>query len=184
MELPPSITYLGSRLIVYPRSGVWVVVITEWVARLAAFHIVGRLRHISIVVHPTSYTRLREKMDLSFVLGSREIEGEFRRMIATVKEIDWERVPANQHKRGNGRDRHCLGRTRPSGDFVWYDPFQDEVIPEEKAAKLRRFPRKIPEGYPRGYDFELARMTGSARSSRRRADAARNTAGSCISPKE
>ena len=36
VELPPAITYLGSRFIVYPHIGVWVVVITEWVARVAA----------------------------------------------------------------------------------------------------------------------------------------------------
>ena len=83
-------------------------------------------------------------------------------MIAKVEEIDWERVPANQHKRGNRRDRHCLGRTGPSGDFVWYDPFQDEVISEEEAAKLRRFPRKVSEGHPRGYVFEPAPVTGLA----------------------
>ena len=80
-------------------------------------------------------------------------------MVAKVEEFDWERVPAHRNKRGNRRDRHCLGRTGSSGDYVWYDPFQDEVISEDDAARMRRFPRKIPEGYPRGYIFEPAPVT-------------------------
>ena len=162
MELPPSITYLGSRLIADPRSGVLVVVITEWVARVPAFILweaceIFRLWYIAPAIR--GYAK---KLDLSFVLGSQENEGEFRQMIAKVEEIDWERVPANHHKRGNRRDRHCLCRTGASGDFVWYEPFQDKVISEEEAAKLRRFPRKIPDGHPRGYVFEPAPVTGLA----------------------
>ena len=83
-------------------------------------------------------------------------------MIAKIEEINWEQVPANQNKRGTRRDRHCLGRTGPSGDYVWYDPFKDEVISEEEAARMRRLPREIPEGHPRGYIFEPAPVTGLA----------------------
>ena len=67
-----------------------------------------------------------------------------------------------QNKRGTRRDRHCLGRPGSSGDNVWYDPFKDEVISEEEAARMRRLPREIPEGYPRGYIFEPAPVTGLA----------------------
>ena len=65
VEHPPSITYLGSRLIANPRSGVWVVVITEWVARVAAFILWGAY-DIQIVEHPTSHTRLREETRFEF----------------------------------------------------------------------------------------------------------------------
>ena len=87
---------------------------------------------------------------------------EFLRMVAKVEEVDWEPVPAHHNKRGNRRDRHCLGRTGSSGDYIWYDPFQDEVISEDDAARMRRFPRKVPEGHPRGYIFEPAPVTGLA----------------------
>ena len=161
-ELPPSITYLGSRLIADPRSGVWVVVITEWVARVAAFILWDAYDIFRLWYIPPAIRGYAKKLDLSFVLGSRENANEFSRMIAKVEEINWEQVPANQNKRGTRRDRHCLGRTGPSGDYVWYDPFKDEVISEEEAARMRRLPREIPEGHPRGYIFEPAPVTGLA----------------------
>ena len=83
-------------------------------------------------------------------------------MVAKFEEVDWERVPAHHNKRRNRRDRHCLGRTGSSGDYILYDPFQNEVISEDDAARMRRFPRKVPEGHPRGYIFALARVTGLA----------------------
>ena len=136
VELPPSITYLGSRLNADPRSGVCIVLITEWEARVAAFicwdaYDIFRLWYI-----PPAIRGYAKKLDLSFVLGSRENANEFSRIITKVEEINWEQVPANQNKPETRRDRHCLGRTGSSGDYVWYDPFKDEVFSEEEAARL------------------------------------------------
>ena len=162
LELPPAITYLGSRLIADPRSGVWVVVITEWVARVAAFILWEAYDIFRLWYIPPAIRGYANKLDLSFVLGSRENANEFLRMVAKVEEVDWERVPAHHNKRGNRRDRHCLGGTGSSGDYIWYEPFQDEVISEDDAARMRRFPRKVPEGHPRGCIFEPAPVTGLA----------------------
>ena len=63
---------------------------------------------------------------------------------------------------GNRRDRHCLGRTGSSGDCIWFNPFQNEIISEDDAARIRRFSRKIPEFHPRKYIFEPAPVTGLA----------------------
>ena len=79
-----------------------------------------------------------------------------------MKKSTGSRFKANQNKRETRRDRHCLGRTGPSGDYVWYDPFKDEVISEEEAARMKRLPRDIPEGHPRGYIFEPAPETDLA----------------------
>ena len=119
VELPPSITYLGSRLIADPRRGVWVVVITEWVVRVAAFTMCEAYDIFRLWYIPPAIRGYAKKLDLNCVLGSRENANEFSRMVAKVEEINWEQVPANKHKRGNRRDNHFLGRTGPSGDYVW-----------------------------------------------------------------
>ena len=86
VELPPAITYLGSLLIADPRSGVWVVVIMEWVARVAAFILWEAYDIFRLWYIPPAICGYAKKLDLSFALGSRENANEFLRMVAKVDE--------------------------------------------------------------------------------------------------
>lgn len=162
VELPPALTYVGSLLTNDPFSGYWVVVYTEFIAKMAAYVLwdvydTYRLWYMS----PTARRYARE-LDLSSVLGSRANQEEFCRLMDVIDQINWNLVPAGQAARGAHDYDHSPGRNSPGGDFVWYDPWTSQHIDGAQAKHLRENPRAMPPTQPTGYMFEPAPVNSGA----------------------
>ena len=95
-----------------------------------------------------------EQLSLYRRLGGRKNEREVRELIAVLRTVVWDNLPAEWNRRGARRKRECSpGRTGPAADFVYYDPWASEFITPERAQLLSAVSRDIPAGHPTGYVY-------------------------------
>lgn len=153
VELPAVLTYLGSILIDNPLSTWWDVVLTEWSAQYAAFLIWEAYDRHKLWYVPPRVLAAWGSIDLSFVLGSNRNYAELLKLADVVKAINWAAVPASQAHRGSRQVDHSPGRSAPSGDFIWYEPWGRGPCSMAEAREATRYRGLTPLGYPDRFEF-------------------------------
>ena len=88
VELPPCITYVGSRLKQDVTSGWWVVAYSEYVARVAVFALQEVYETQRIWRFSKRVSRYMRQLDLSLVLGSRANYDELLKYVALIEEFN------------------------------------------------------------------------------------------------
>ncbi|CAN8076099.1 unnamed protein product [Agarophyton chilense] len=119
VELSPSITYIGSKLINDPFLAYWTVVFSKFIAKMAAYI-------------------LWDAYDTYRVC------------------IGWHGDPLEPSARGTKvrhRD-HSPRRTANAGYFVWYNPWNSQIITSDQDRDLRANPRECPRNQRTGYVYE------------------------------
>ena len=160
-ELPPVLTYLGSVMMQDSVSGLWTLFYTEWIVKIAVFLLWDVYDSHRLWFLPRQVRDYAKELDLSFPLGSRKNNAEFRYLISIIESVNWDDVPLEQSRRsGTNRRNFWPGRVGSSGDFVWFDPWTKELVSRDRAAELRRNRRERPPTQPTGFRYEPAPVEG------------------------
>lgn len=154
IELPPSITYIGSRLCNNSFSGWWSVFLTEWVACAAAFLVLEVYDQYRLWFLPPSVRTSIRALYLSVILGGGGIQNEVISLLDAMDQVHWNAVPIPWIRRQQGtnpsnRSPGC--RTPLAGDYVFFYPWEQTFITKVQAAALQDAERAVPLGHPRGY---------------------------------
>ena len=158
-DLPPVLTYLGSELIHdYCESGLWVVLYSEWVAKVAAALLWEAYDNLRVWFTPPMLRRFIRDVDLTFVLGSARNYGDVLHLVAVIESTDWGMVPFEWMHRGNRpvTQDASPGRHNPrAGDFIYYDPWTRRRLngPDEAELARQGAPTR-PCGQRSGYTFD------------------------------
>ena len=102
VELPPFITYVGSRLRQDVTSGWWVAAYSEYVARMAVFALQAVYETQRIWRFSKRVCRHVRQLDLSLVLGSRANYDELLKYVAPIEEFNWGSAAAIAQSQGSG----------------------------------------------------------------------------------
>ena len=163
VELPPVLTYFGSKLLRDPHSGFWTVFYTEWAVKTAVFILWDVYDNCRLwYLQPTTIDHLK-RLDLRVPLGGSDNSSEFRRLLAVIEQTDWSAVPKEWSRRGklNRRD-HSKGRDAEAGDYIFYDPWSGEKVSAARASELRAQRPAMPVGQLTGYTLADEPYEGEA----------------------
>lgn len=155
VELPPVVSYLGSELVADPESGVWVVVLTEMVAKTASFILQEAYDCYRLWALSPHTIRFIRELDLSLVLGNQVNVDELLGFVQVIEDTDFKSLPGRWKNRSSRSVEKSPGRIGVGADWVYYDPHERRCIDEATAkAKLAGVRASIPTGHPVGYEFD------------------------------
>lgn len=153
-DLPPVLTYLGSKLIGKPHSGVWCIFYTEWIAKVASILLWECYDSFRLFWVPPKIRNGIRELHLTQVLGNPHNEIEVRSLVEVIDNVDWASVPSANRCRGESAKVDLSpGRRGEAGDFIWYDPWTRCAITGDAAKALRHDRRVMPEGHPTGFVY-------------------------------
>ena len=155
VELPPAITYVASCLMNNPISGLWVVVLTEWTVRFAAYVLWDVYTRYRLWYVPVLVRRFMRCVDLTDSLGGAVNRDEFLRLLDVIDSVNWASsasVPsANSNRPRRMTDDLSPSRSTEAGDWLYYDPWNGRFISASEAARLSSERHEVPQGHPIGY---------------------------------
>ena len=146
-ELPPVLTYLGSKMINRPDSGFWTIFYTEWVAKLAATFLWVAYDSYELWCLPPAVCEGMKSLSLGSVLGNPHNAEDMLDLLEVVEQTNWEEVPIAQSRRSTMANIRSPGRNANSGDFIYFDPWKREVITAEQAQALKRNRPEMPDDH-------------------------------------
>lgn len=150
---PPICGYKGSEMM-RRDSGWWVVCYTDFVCRTAAFLLADVYDSLRLWWIPRATIEACRSLDLSTILGSQANVTDFLELLNVIEGVDFYQYPESQSLRYLG-EGHRRSRWTPCADFVFYDPWERQLLTKVQYESLRtRGRRQMPVGHPTGYDFE------------------------------
>ena len=155
-ELPAVLTYASSYILDNHESGVWVIVFTEWIARVGAALIWDAYDRFRVWWLPPLVREGLKNLDLTVAYGSRFNAEEVQTLVEVIEDTDWENVPLAQSAGMSSMGNHSPGRDHPTaGDFIYYDPWRRVTVSPEEAGLLAAVEnhRVRPEGHRVGFGY-------------------------------
>ena len=158
-DLPPVLTYLSSVLIInYGDTGLWVVLYSEWVAKVASALLWEAYDNFRVWYTPPTLCGFIRDMDLAYVLGSTSNHRDVMHLVGVIESTNWADVPADWHLRGNrplAQDASPGRHDASAGDFIYYDPWLRRRLngPGDVEAARACAPTR-PEDQLGGYVFD------------------------------
>ena len=153
-DLPPVLTYAGSRLIDSPSSGVWAVFYTEWVAKVACALLWECYDSLRLFWVSPQMRHYMKAINLSRVLGSPQNYEDLLSLLEVIEETDWASVPIANRCGGEGsRIDQSPGKAGNSGDYILWSPWTRNTVDADEVADHRRNRDPIPSGHRRGYVY-------------------------------
>lgn len=151
VELPIVVSHLLSRL-KNKNSGWWVVAYTEYAARAAAFLLSEFYDSLMLWYVPPALATVIRSLDLAFVLGSEESVRELHGLLRVIEGTDFRyHAPAQSLRFKHGRGNRC-----EVAYFIYYDPWEGQVLDRDGHTALRTMGRvQIPAGHPTGFDWTV-----------------------------
>ena len=158
-DLPPVLTYLGSELINnFCDSGLWVVLYSEWVAKVAAALLWEVYDNMKVWFTPPTLRGFIRDIDLSFALGSASNYRDVIHLMDIIDTTNWAEVPLEWSFRGNrplAQDASPGRHEATAGDFVYYDPWLRRRLNSSREVEAARSGAPTrPENQLSGYIFD------------------------------
>ena len=156
---PPVVWYYASKLKSSPTHAMWTVLVTEFSALVAKELLIQVYHHFKLWrLTPHLITWIR-RLRLPDVLGSKRNAAEVTALLRIIETIDWRFAERTFHRLAPRSDRFhvdALGRRRQParidvdlGDFVYYNPWNAQFLPNRDSVLEHPFPL-MPQGHPVG----------------------------------
>lgn len=151
----PAICSYKSSEMVHRDSGWWVVFYTDFACKAAQFILTDVYDSLRLWYLPTPLIAAIRSLDLSDILGSQGNVDELHRLLRVIEGTDFYQYPESQSLRYDcPSDAHRRARWTPCADFIYYDPWEQQVLTTSQFDVVRtRRRRQMPVGHPVGYDF-------------------------------
>ena len=158
VELPPVLTYAWSRLLNNPASGVWPVFYAEWCAIVACAWLWELYDSYRLFWLPDLLLAGIRRLNLDRVLGCPCNGRDLSHLLGIIEDTEWSDVPASQRLRQHPAregsvDYAVTGRNDAGGDWLLYDPWEREFLPDSLHRERRAHKPTRPNNHPRGYVF-------------------------------
>lgn len=122
VALAAVLTYCGFQMVGDNESGLWAVILAEWVVNVAPFVLWEAYCNFRLwCVSDTVLAQLRV-LDFLRAVGSERNVVEFGTMMVHVEAVYWRTVPAEQAMRGSRRADFSPGGDEEGDDYVKLDP--------------------------------------------------------------
>ena len=158
-ELPPIFTY-KPHCLMDQSSGLWVIAYTGFAAKTACYILQEVYDHYRLWSLSKAMLAAIDRLDLRVVLGSQHNVDELVRLLDVIRSTDFNAVSSSWQIRGKRTYEYSPGRRVSGGDFIYYDPWSRRKLTEAQHTILSRQPRRrIPHGYPTGFDFSIDTST-------------------------
>ena len=148
VELPPFITYVGSRLKQDVTSGWWIVTYSEYVARMGVFALQEVYETQRIWRFSKRVCRYMRQLDLSLVSGSRAKYDELLKYVALIEEFNWYFPAATAQSHGSG----IYGSS--GTEYFLYNLWTNSPITVAEANALREDPPLMPVDHEIRFFFD------------------------------